>query len=170
MAPETPLDTSILHPLVAEALQDSSIPFKVVPCSEKLADTVLFCEHYGYDLQDSANCLVLESTKPKGVFAACVVLATHKLNNGPTKRLMGVSKMSFAPQSTTAERTGQLIGGVTPVGLPQSMPVFVDQAVMERNRIIIGGGNRSSKIVCSPQLLTLFPQTQVHEGIARLRE
>ena len=164
------LNSQLLHPLVASALENASIPYEVVPCSNELADTHLFCEHYGYQLGDSANCLILESNKPKGIFAACVVLASHKINNGPAKRLMQVSRASFAPQTTTAKLTQQEIGGVTPLGLPNSILVFVDQAVMTRRKIIIGGGNRHSKIICSPNLLTTFPNVQVCEGLARIRE
>ena len=83
---------------------------------------------------------------------------------------MGASKISFAPQATTAEITHQEIGGVTPIGLPKSIPILVDQAVMTRSQIIIGGGNRNSKILCSPQLLAKLPEAQIHEGLARLRD
>ena len=164
------MSSPLLHPIVATALEKASRPYEVVPCSDELADTAQFCSHYGYDLKDSANCIIVASSNPAGIFAACVVLATHKLNNGPAKRLMGASRISFAPQSTAAELTHQEIGGVTPIGLPNSIPVLVDHAVMNRSTIIIGGGNRKSKILCSPHLLTEFATTQVHEGLARLRD
>ena len=83
---------------------------------------------------------------------------------------MGVSRISFASQTITAELTQQEIGGVTPIGLPKSIPILVDEAVMTRSQIIIGGGNRHSKILCSPELLATLPGAQIHKGLARLRE
>jgi prolyl-tRNA editing enzyme YbaK/EbsC (Cys-tRNA(Pro) deacylase) len=35
-----------------------------------------------------------------------------------------------------------LVGGVTPFGLPEAVPVLVDAAVMERPSIVLGGGGR----------------------------
>ena len=38
-----------------------------------------------------------------------------------------------------------LIGGVTPVALPDDIPVWVDAAVMKPASIVLGGGDRSTK-------------------------
>jgi prolyl-tRNA editing enzyme YbaK/EbsC (Cys-tRNA(Pro) deacylase) len=46
------------------------------------------------------------------------------------------------------------IGGVTPLGLPQGFAIWVDDRVMARQRIVLGGGSRSLKILGSPALLT----------------
>ena len=115
---------------------------------------------------------MLSSRKPKGHFVACVVLATHRLDvNGKVRQLRGM-KFSFAKAEQTVELTGQEIGGVTPLGLPEDVPVLVDAAVMKRERVIIGGGNRTSKIICPPSLLGEIPTVEIHEelGLPRAQE
>jgi len=42
----------------------------------------------------------------------------------------------------------------------------VDSRVMERDRIILGGGNRSSKIIAPPAVLETLPNVEVIEGLA----
>ena len=42
------------------------------------------------------------------------------------------------------------IGGVTVFGLPDGLPIWVDSRVMERERIVLGGGSRSWKVIASP--------------------
>jgi len=37
---------------------------------------------------------------------------------------------------------------------------------MERDRIILGGGNRSSKIIAPPAVLETLPNVEVIEGLA----
>jgi prolyl-tRNA editing enzyme YbaK/EbsC (Cys-tRNA(Pro) deacylase) len=86
--------------------------------------------------------------------AACVVLATSRLDvNNVVRKRLGVRKASFASAVLTADVTGMLIGGVTPIALPPDVPVWVDEAVVERDRVIIGSGDRSSKIRLAPEAL-----------------
>ena len=67
--------------------------------------------------------------------------------NGAVRKKLGVKRASFADAETTREITGMDIGGVTVVGLPDDLPVWVDSRVMERERIILGGGSRSCKVL-----------------------
>ena len=70
-----------------------------------------------------------------------MVLATTKLDvNGVVRRRLGSRKASFASFEETEELTGMTIGGVTPIGLQGEFPLWVDQRVMTRDRIILGGG------------------------------
>ncbi len=128
---------------------------ELVPCDPALADTAEFCAAYGYDLADSANTIVVVGKSEPRVFAACVALATTRLDvNGVIRRRLGTRKASFASADETVELTGMTIGGVTPVGLPSELPVWVDAVVMDRERIILGGGSRD-------------PQDPVHAPPAR---
>jgi prolyl-tRNA editing enzyme YbaK/EbsC (Cys-tRNA(Pro) deacylase) len=58
------------------------------------------------------------------------------------------------------------IGGVTALGLPASLPLWVDSKVMQPDYIILGGGSRSIKIKISPAVFNLTPNTEVIEGLA----
>jgi prolyl-tRNA editing enzyme YbaK/EbsC (Cys-tRNA(Pro) deacylase) len=58
------------------------------------------------------------------------------------------------------------IGGVTAVGLPADMPLWVDVAVMERDWVILGGGDRSSKLKVDPAALFSALGADVVEGLA----
>jgi prolyl-tRNA editing enzyme YbaK/EbsC (Cys-tRNA(Pro) deacylase) len=63
--------------------------------------------------------------------------------------------------------TGMALGGVTAVGLPPGLPVWIDTRVMTRHRVILGSGSRSSKIVAAPGFLADLPGAEVVEGLAR---
>jgi prolyl-tRNA editing enzyme YbaK/EbsC (Cys-tRNA(Pro) deacylase) len=62
------------------------------------------------------------------------------------------------------------IGGVTAFGLPDSLPLWVDGAVMARERIVLGGGSRSWKVIAQPRVLLTLPDVEVVEGLAAPRE
>ena len=131
-------------------------------CDPALADTAAFCAAYGFALEDSANTIVVVGKSNPPVYAACVVLATHRLDvNHAVRDKLGTRKASFASADETREITGHEIGGVTAFGLPDGLPLWVDAAVMARPRIVLGGGSRSWKVIAPPSILLMLPSVEV---------
>lgn len=163
-------DATILHDRVREALDRAAIAYEVLACEPELADTAAFCAHYGIAPEEACNAiLVVLKTEPRR-YVACLVRADTKLDvNKKVAKLTGVKRLSFASSEETAELTGMLIGGVSIAGLPDGIPLYVDQRVMERPRIIIGGGNRTSKARLDPGELLKLPGASV-EDIALPKE
>ena len=160
-------DASFLHPHVRAAIELSGVEFDVMACDPALADTAAFVEAYGIPLDRSANTILVGSKGAEPTYVACVLLATTSLDvNTVVRREMGVRKASFARAEPTLELTGMEIGGVTPFGLPPDLPVLVDARVMEPDWIILGGGNRSSKLRLAPDALRAIPSMRVIEGLA----
>lgn len=152
---------------VREVVAGLGIEHEIVDCDPALADTAQFIEAYGYAAEDSANTIVVIGKSDPPVYAACVVLATTRLDvNKAVRKRLGVRKASFAPSDVTTELTGMMVGGVTPFGLPADMPLWIDSRVLERERILLGGGSRSCKIVGPPALLTALPNAEVVDGLA----
>jgi prolyl-tRNA editing enzyme YbaK/EbsC (Cys-tRNA(Pro) deacylase) len=163
-------DASLLHPAVREALTALGVDFEVMECDPALADTAAFVEAYGVPLDRSANTILVASKGAEPTYVACVLLATTSLDvNAVVRREMGVRKASFARAEPTIEVTGMEIGGVTPFGLPDDLPVLVDSRVMQPDWIILGGGNRSSKLKVDPASLGALAATRVIDGLAFVR-
>jgi prolyl-tRNA editing enzyme YbaK/EbsC (Cys-tRNA(Pro) deacylase) len=150
-----------------ETLESLAVDYEIVACDPALADTAQFCEAYGYALEDSANTIVVTGKSNPPVHVACVVLATTRLDvNKVVKKRMGVRRASFARGEEIERLTGMAIGGVTPIGLPSDLPLWVDNRVMERTRIILGGGSRDRKVFVPPEILTALGAVVV-EGLAK---
>jgi prolyl-tRNA editing enzyme YbaK/EbsC (Cys-tRNA(Pro) deacylase) len=140
---------------------------EVVDCDPELADTAAFCAAYGYALEDSANAIVVIGKSDPPRFALCLVLATTRLDVNKTVRArLGSRKASFASADTTTDLTGMAIGGVTPFAVPAGLPIWVDAAVMTRDRIVVGGGSRACKVVGPPVMLLELDAVEVIEGLA----
>lgn len=151
---------------VRAAAARTSVEFEIVPCDPALADTAAFCEAYGFAMEDSANCVVVIGKADPPVHAACVVLATTRLDvNGVVRRRLGTRKASFAPADAVVAATGMAIGGVTPLALPEGLPLWVDARVMARPRLVLGGGSRRAKVLAPPTILTALG-AEVVEGLA----
>jgi prolyl-tRNA editing enzyme YbaK/EbsC (Cys-tRNA(Pro) deacylase) len=135
-------------------LDATAVDYEVVDCDPELADTARFCEAYGYEMEDSANAIVVIGKSEPPVYACCVVLAHTRLDvNKVVRKRLGTRKASFANAADTERLTGMVIGGVTPFGLPDNIPVWVDARVMDRDCIILGGGGRNRKVLAPPKIL-----------------
>lgn len=153
---------------VLDRLEALGGDYEIVVCDPELADTAAFCSHYGYELADSANAIIVAGKSEPPVYAACVVLATDRLDvNGTVRRRLGTRKASFAPAEVTRELTGMEIGGVTPFGLPPGLPLWIDAAVMHRQRVIVGGGGRDRKFLVPPEMLARLDDAELVEALAK---
>jgi prolyl-tRNA editing enzyme YbaK/EbsC (Cys-tRNA(Pro) deacylase) len=128
-----------------------------------LADTANFCAHYDIDVGASANCVVVEAKRADRVwYAACLVLATTRADvNGVVRKHLDARRISFAPMATAVSLTGMEYGGITPIGLPAGWPILVDEQVLTRDRVVIGSGLRTSKLLADTALLAALPHAEV---------
>lgn len=141
--------------------------YELFACDPALADTAAFCAAYGFAPEDSANTIVVVGKSNPPVYAACVVLATHRLDvNHAVRDRLGTRKASFASPDETRQLTGHEIGGVTAFGLPAGLPLWVDASVMGRPRIVLGGGSRNWKVIAPPSILLTLANVEVVEGLA----
>jgi prolyl-tRNA editing enzyme YbaK/EbsC (Cys-tRNA(Pro) deacylase) len=156
------MDDATIEAAVIADLDALGADYDVMDCDPALADTAAFCEAYGIDPEDSANCILVASRRPEGIMALCLGLATDRLDvNGAIRRHLGVRKISFAPAELTTEVTGQIIGGVTPFGTPADLPILVDEGVLARERVVVGGGSRSKKIQLAPDVFGRWDRVTV---------
>ena len=153
--------------VVRRHLDAAGVAYEVVPCDPGLADTAAFCAAYGYALEDSANTIVVVGKSDPPRYAACVVLATTRLDvNRTVRQRLGAKRASFASPGETRAITGMELGGVTVFGLPPDLPIWIDARVMARERIVLGGGSRSWKIAAPPAILRSLSAAEVVERLA----
>ena len=163
-------DPALLHPATRTSLERLGVAFEVLECDPELADTAAFVAAYGIPLERSANTIVVASKGASPAYCACVLLATTSLDvNNVVRREMGVRKASFAAADPVRDLTGMEIGGVTPFGLPDDLPVLVDARVMAPDWIVLGGGNRSSKLRLAPGAIHALPAVRVVADLANAR-
>ena len=152
---------------VAGVLDGLGVPYEVMQIDPDFADTAAFCERYSIPLENSANTIIVASKKEPRQYCACVVKATTRLDvNHVVRRLMGVSRVSFASADETKALTGMMIGGVTVFALPPDLPIYVDDTLMSLDWLIVGGGSRSTKIKTSPDVFHRLPNATIVEALS----
>jgi prolyl-tRNA editing enzyme YbaK/EbsC (Cys-tRNA(Pro) deacylase) len=158
----------LAEPVSAALASSTRSDVLVSPIDAELADTAAFCAAYDVLPEDSANCVIIAGRRGELTrYVACVVLATTRADvNGLVRRRLDARRASFAPMQDAVELTGMEYGGITPIGLPESWPVWIDAAVLQREVVVIGSGLRRSKIALPPAALVKLASAEVIEGLA----
>jgi prolyl-tRNA editing enzyme YbaK/EbsC (Cys-tRNA(Pro) deacylase) len=156
------IDVAKLEAQVLETARALDPAVEAIHIAPEAADTATFCERYGYALEESGNCIVVRSKSGDLRYAACLVQATRQLDlNRRARLLVDARKASFASAEETVEVTGMIPGGVTPFALPSDLPVFVDEPIMDLERVIVGGGGRGLKLRLHPHALRALAAVRV---------
>lgn len=157
-------DQHILHPLVQQAVVRHSIEGEVLACKPEWADTAEFCANYAIPADEACNTILVALKKTPREYVACLVRADSRLDvNHRVSKEVGFKRLSFAASEETAGLSNMEIGGVTLIGLPDDVPILIDSLVMTKETVIVGGGNRTSKIRLPPSELMKLPGARVAE-------
>jgi len=157
-----------IDPAIQQILENSTAHYEILDCDPELADTAVFCEHYGYPQEKSANAILLKAKTGEGRFVVCVLLASTRLDvNKNLRKRIGARRVSFASQQETREQTGMELGGVTPLGLPAHIDCWVDARIADLDYIILGAGTRAAKLKVSPKIFLTTPNTAFVAGLAK---
>ncbi len=151
-----------IHNTVAKVFEDNKEELEIFECKDEFSDTQNFCDHYGFDIKDSCNAILIKAKKPEEFYAMFCVLGSTRLDvNTKAKNAMGAKRVSFASREEAEQVTNQIYGGISPLGLPENLKIFIDENVMNREKLFIGAGNRISKFFLSPELLVELTKAEV---------
>lgn len=144
----------------------------VAEIDPNLSDTMAFCAEYKVGINQAANCVILEAKRAdKTWFAACVILGSTKADvNGLVRRTLDARKVSFAPMEKAVSVSQMEYGAITPIGLPFTWSILVDQAVADSDYVIIGSGVRKSKLAIPGSVFASLPNVQILSGLGKTAE
>ncbi len=95
-----------------------------------------------------------------------LVVLMHGDKTVSTKNLarqIGCKSVEPCKPEVAQRHSGYMIGGTSPFGTKKAMPVYVEQSVLELDKIYLNGGRRGYLIGIAPQLLTeLLAAKAVH--------
>lgn len=159
----------LVPPAVLEAAQrwiPEALVFEIDPDH---ADTDTLCRVYDLPAEAMGNAvLVLGRRGGEERRACCMTLAHRRVDvNNVVRHRLDARKASFAPMDLAVSESGMEYGGITPVGLPSTWPVWVDAAVAATPELCIGSGIRGSKLVVPGAALLNLPGAELVPDLAR---
>ncbi|MGH8964314.1 MAG: YbaK/EbsC family protein, partial [Actinomycetes bacterium] len=91
----------------------------------------------GVEVGQIANSLIFEAD---GEPLLVLTSGAHRVDTGKIAALLGVQRVRRASPEFVRDATGQVIGGVAPVGHPQPLRTLVDRALGEYDEVWAAGG------------------------------
>ena len=106
-----------IHKTVAKLYEDNKEYLEIFECLDEFSDTENFCNHYGFDIEDSCNAILIKAKKPEEFYAMFCVLGANRLDvNHKAKEAMGAKRVSFASRDEAELVSEQIYGGISPLG------------------------------------------------------
>lgn len=126
-----------------------------------------YVEHGG--TAQSAQCLgvaeyqviktiVLQNEQKQGLIV--LMHGDKQISTRNLARELGMKHIEPADPKQANKWTGFLVGGTSPFGTKNALPVYVEHSIWELETIYINGGKRGFLVMVSPEALkSLHPQT-----------
>lgn len=83
----------------------------------------------------------------QGEYAMVLVAGPNQVSWQALRQHFKQSRLTMATPDEVLEVTGYQIGAVSPFGIPQDIPLLVDQALLSQPAISIGSGQRGTTIL-----------------------
>ncbi len=125
-------------------------------------------DHYDVELEDGVNCIVVRGKRgEERMTAAVLVPVGYRADlNGLVCEKLGAKKVSMAPLDDVIQESGMEYGSITPVGLPEAWKILIDSRLMQKEKVIVGGGKQISKLLVLTAFLAALPNSEVVENLA----
>jgi len=156
----------LISPVVRDGLRQISeaLVFEIDPA---LSDTAALCGTYNLPLDSMGNAVLVTGRRNgEERRCCCMVLADHRADiNGCVRGRLDVRKASFAHMEDAVASSGMEYGAITPVGLDDTWPVWLDESVRDVEWLCIGSGVRNSKLILHGRSLLTLPGAQLVPGL-----
>jgi Cys-tRNA(Pro) deacylase len=97
----------------------------------------------------------------EGEYALVLVAGPEQIPWKALRRHFGQSRLTLATPDEVLEQTGFQVGSVAPWGLPQPIPTYIEQGVLDQAELSVGSGRHGTAILIGPtDLLDSLPAAQ----------
>lgn len=139
---------------VRHALQKSGLDGQVVELPESTRTAVDAAHAVHCEVKQIAKSLIFK-TRISGQAILVITSGANRVNEEVVGSIVG-EEIAVASADFVREQTGFAIGGVSPVGLIQKIPIFIDQDLLQVDEIWAAAGTpRSVFKVLPAQLLEI---------------
>jgi Cys-tRNA(Pro)/Cys-tRNA(Cys) deacylase len=138
-------------------LNEQGIPFESLEYDFRQKGSEYAAEALGAPLDPMLKSLVVRLSDNRFVFVLMSALRDISLKE--LARFIGVKEAQMASERDAQRLTGYLVGGMSPFGARNQLPVYVDRGILEHGEIYINGGRRGLilKLRTSDLISTLGP-------------
>jgi Cys-tRNA(Pro)/Cys-tRNA(Cys) deacylase len=102
----------------------------------------------GYPLAQTVKTLMVDLGE-KG-YALVLMTGDKQLSMKRLAKACGVKRAAMADTKTAERLSGYLIGGISPFGTKQRLPVIMDESIFGFDKVLINAGQRGRMLMLAP--------------------
>jgi Cys-tRNA(Pro) deacylase len=133
-------------------LRKQGIAFSEHPYAyEEHGGTAVSARELGVDEHAVVKTLIMQDEAAKPIIV--LMHGDRKVSTKNLARQIGCKSVEPCKPEVANRHSGFLVGGTSPFGTKKAMPVYVEQSILDLNRIYINGGRRGYLIGIDPKVI-----------------
>jgi Cys-tRNA(Pro) deacylase len=132
-------------------LKQKKIGFEVVKYDHEEKGAEFAARASGFPLEKTVKTLVVDLGQKQ--HALVLMPGDRQLSMKRLARLRGVKRAAMADTRTAERLTGYLVGGISPFGTRQKLPVVMEERILKLDTILINAGQRGTMLLITPENL-----------------
>jgi Cys-tRNA(Pro)/Cys-tRNA(Cys) deacylase len=132
-------------------LKQRKIDFEVVKYDHEEKGAGFAAKASGFSLGKTVKTLVVDLGQKQ--YTLVLMPGDRQLSMKRLARVRGVKRAALADTRTAERLTGYLVGGISPFGSRQRLPIVMEESILEFDTILINAGQRGTMLKISPQVI-----------------
>jgi len=130
-------------------LENQGIPFETLQYEHQEKGAVFASQALGIPVEKTIKTLVTE-LDPQGYLV--LLMPGHKnVSFKQVARIRGAKRAAMVTVAVAERLTGYTVGGISPFGMKQQVPVLIEAGLLDFDQVVINGGKRGVMLVMNPQ-------------------
>ncbi|MFC1828125.1 Cys-tRNA(Pro) deacylase [Thermodesulfobacteriota bacterium] len=129
-------------------LKQKKIPFDVVKYEHDEKGAEFAARAVGFPVEKTVKTLVVDLGKKKYGFV--LMPGNKQLDLKQLAKAWDVKRAAMVDTETAQRLTGYQVGGISPFGSKQKLPVAMEESLMALEKILINAGHRGTMLMMAP--------------------
>ena len=129
-------------------LKQKKIPFELIKYDHEEKGAEFAAGATGFPLAATVKTLVVDLGDKK--YALVLMPGDRQLSMKRLAKACGVKRAAMADTRTAERLSGYLVGGISPFGTKQKLPVVMERDILTLDKILINAGRRGTMLEMAP--------------------
>jgi Cys-tRNA(Pro)/Cys-tRNA(Cys) deacylase len=129
-------------------LKKQRVPFEVVQYEHLEKGAEFAARATGFPLERTVKTLVVDIGGRR--HALVLLSGARQIDMRRLARALSIKRVEMADAATAERLTGYHVGGISPFGTRQPLPVVMDASIMDSSEVLINAGQRGCMLKMAP--------------------
>jgi len=130
-------------------LENQGIAFQILEYEHLRKGAAFASEVLGIPVEKTIKTLVTE-LDPQG-YLVLLMPGDKTVSFKQLARIRGAKRAAMATASVAERLTGYMVGGISPFGMKQQVPVLLEARLLDFDQVVINGGKRGVMLSMNPR-------------------